>query len=440
MSGGLHMLVIGGGIGGLCLVQGLRRAGVDVSVYERDAAPGSRWEGYCIEVNPAGSRALHACLPDPLWRAFLGTAGPGGEFGFLTERLKELVVIEEPVMYPRGATDPTEDHYAVDRRTLRSLLLHGLDDAVHFGAEFVCYEATDDGRVVAIFADGRRAVGDVLIGADRASSRVRRQYLLQAHQTPLGVGGVGHKLPLTPAARAWLPPRLLRGMNSINVNAPLFLFTAVFDPPAHTPATLEEVAGPPPDGVGEPYLLGALVAELAVLPSNLMDLDSDGLRRVVDELTTGWHPLLRRMLADSDPDARTALEFAAAEPVPFWPTTIVTVLGDAIHPMPPVGGLGGNTAMRDAHLLCQLLTAADRGRLPLLDAIAHYEQEMREYGFAAVRASVHMQRQALSTGTLPTLATRSWFRLCRALSPVRRLTFAHGWDQLAAPRPWEQAP
>ena len=32
----LHVVIVGGGIGGLCLAQGLRRAGVSVAVYERD--------------------------------------------------------------------------------------------------------------------------------------------------------------------------------------------------------------------------------------------------------------------------------------------------------------------------------------------------------------------------------------------------------------------
>ena len=70
--------MIGGGIGGLCLAQGLRRSGVAVAVYERDRDPASRWEGYRIHVNPAGARSLHACLPEHLWRAFLATAAPGG--------------------------------------------------------------------------------------------------------------------------------------------------------------------------------------------------------------------------------------------------------------------------------------------------------------------------------------------------------------------------
>ena len=40
------VVIIGAGLGGLCLAQGLRTAGIPVQVYERDARPGSRWEGY----------------------------------------------------------------------------------------------------------------------------------------------------------------------------------------------------------------------------------------------------------------------------------------------------------------------------------------------------------------------------------------------------------
>jgi cation diffusion facilitator CzcD-associated flavoprotein CzcO len=33
-----HVLIVGGGIGGLCLAQGLKKAGISVAVYERDTS------------------------------------------------------------------------------------------------------------------------------------------------------------------------------------------------------------------------------------------------------------------------------------------------------------------------------------------------------------------------------------------------------------------
>jgi 2-polyprenyl-6-methoxyphenol hydroxylase-like FAD-dependent oxidoreductase len=50
--------IVGGGIGGLCLAQGLKRAGVGVAVYERDRTAETRQQGYRLDVEPDGSRAL----------------------------------------------------------------------------------------------------------------------------------------------------------------------------------------------------------------------------------------------------------------------------------------------------------------------------------------------------------------------------------------------
>jgi 2-polyprenyl-6-methoxyphenol hydroxylase-like FAD-dependent oxidoreductase len=425
MSGPGRVIVIGGGIGGLCLAQGLRRAGVDVVVHERDAAVGSRWEGYRIHINPVGARALHACLPDAVWHEFLATAGRAGDFGWLTEQLRELLVVEESIMYP-GAEDPAENHYAADRPTLRRLLLTGLEDAVQFGAEYVGYEQRADGTVLARFADGRTAVGDVLVGADGAGSRVRRQYLPQVQVAPAGAVGIAHKIWLTDEVRRALPPRLCTGMNVVHVDAPCFLFTSVFEPPPGTSA--------------RPYVLCALVTRPDLLPPDVTELDGDALRAVVDVLVASWHPQLRQALAGSDPESRGAVAFRYAEPGPAWPSTPVTVIGDAIHLMPPIGGLGGNTALRDAHLLSRLLGAAARGEQDTLAAISQYESDMRDYGAAAVRFALAQKDRALSHGTVPTTAARSWFRLCAAVPALRRRTFGPGPTDPAAPRAWEHVP
>ena len=417
----MNVIVIGGGIGGLALAQGLRGAGVPVQVYERDTGPGQRWDGYRIHVNPVGARALHACLPAPAWREFLATAGPGGDFGFLTSRLDELLVVEESIMYPGGAA-PAAGHYAADRTTLRRILATGLDEALHYGAEYVGHRTLPDGRVQARFADGRSAEGDVLVGADGAGSRLRRRYLPGVRIDDLGVVSVGHKVWLTEHTRAALPARLSTGMNVVDAGHPVSLLTAVFEPPS---------------AVSRPYLLCALIARADLLPPDLLTLDDEALRVAVDVLVARWHPALRRALAEAEPQTRNAIAFRATAPLPAWSPSPVTVLGDAIHLMPPVGGLGGNTALRDAHLLARQLAAAHRDQRDPVSAIGAYEADMREYGPAAVRRAAADAGQAASGGAVAAWRVRSWFRLCAVVPALRRRAFAGEWTSPAAPRDWE---
>src|SRR5262249_31682431 len=91
----LRVLVIGGGIGGLALAQGLRRAGVSAAVSERDRSLASRLQGSRVHISPGGSRALHECLPPHLFDAFDRTCGkPGRAIHFMTEHMKPLMSID----------------------------------------------------------------------------------------------------------------------------------------------------------------------------------------------------------------------------------------------------------------------------------------------------------------------------------------------------------
>jgi 2-polyprenyl-6-methoxyphenol hydroxylase-like FAD-dependent oxidoreductase len=66
-----------------------------------------------------------------------------------------------------------------------------------------------------------------------------------------------------------------------------------------------------------------------------------------------------------------------SRPVPAWPPSRVTLLGDAIHAMSPSRGSGANLALLDAAHLCDALT----GGGDLIAAIGAYEERMRGYGF-----------------------------------------------------------
>jgi 2-polyprenyl-6-methoxyphenol hydroxylase-like FAD-dependent oxidoreductase len=97
----------------------------------------------------------------------------------------------------------------------------------------------------------------------------------------------------------------------------------------------------------------------------------------------------------------------------------VTLLGDAIHTMTPLQGLGGKTALRDAAVLRYHLVEADRGRRGLLAAIHAYESAMLDYGFDAVQRSLQVSNAVASTN----VAGRVAFRV--VLRAADRLPWLH---------------
>ena len=56
----------------------------------------------------------------------------------------------------------------------------------------------------------------------------------------------------------------------------------------------------------------------------------------------------------------------------------------------------------------------------MLTAIADYEQQMRKYGFAAVRLSLRNARQAASGNRLSRAAFKTMLRVTNTISPLKR--------------------
>ena len=420
-----QVVVVGAGIGGLCLAQGLRKAGIEVKVFERDRAVDARLDRYRLHINPAGTRSLRACLPDAVWDRFLAAVGrPGGGFLFLDEQLHELLSIENSLMYP-ASDDSAERAYPVERRALRDVLLSDLADVVQFGKRFERYELQPNSGVTAWFTDGSSADGDLLVGADGSASQVRAQLLPRAKPDDAGAVGFGAKLPLTPQTRAWLPPELLDGETMIMTGDPFFLFTSVFEPVSE------------PEGKSA-YLLCAFVARDDACPPGIADMEGPSTQRVIADLASGWHPILRQLIVTCDPASVAMFPFASLMP-PSWPTGPVTLLGDAIHLMPPTGGIGANTAMRDARLLTRQLIAVARGQSDLTEAINGYEVEMREYSAAAARSAMTTLRQGLNTNPVQIAWERAFFRVCRVIAPLRRVSFRNHWGRHTRPQPWEES-
>ncbi len=413
-----RVVVIGAGIGGLCLAQGLRRVGVDVTVYERDQNRDARLQGYRLSIEPPGARALRECLPDALWDAFRAASGDQGDrMGVFTEQLVQLMQ-EDP---RSGSDDPDGGSHAVSRFSLRQILLSGLDDVVKFDKEFVEYRRTDAG-VTACFADGSTASGDLLVGADGARSRVCGQFLPQARRIETPAIGIGGKLPLTDEILEWLPDFLTQTKNMILPRRD-FLFTAVFrrrhsPPGTSVPNTaLQAVLQNVDDN---DYIMWAFVAHERSL-HDVAGLRGEPLRQRVEHRMRDWHPDLRRLIAESG--AVEQFKFAAAGRVRPWQSGDVTLLGDAIHYMPPVGGMGGNAALQDAATLTKAMARVQHGELTLPTALAGYEAEMLRRGFATVRETRLYTALAISRSAALRRIARGFFRLCGSVAPLRRAVF-----------------
>jgi 2-polyprenyl-6-methoxyphenol hydroxylase-like FAD-dependent oxidoreductase len=385
----LRVAVVGGGVGGLCLAQGLRRDGVEATVYERDAALGTRHQGYRIHLDGRAGRALHACLPPELYELFRATLGrPGTAVSVVDERLKVLHRTAGAGRDPRDE-DPGALSAPANRQTLREVLATGLDESLVYGRRCTGYEELADG-VRLRFADGSTAEADVLVGADGVGSSVRRQYLPDARVVDTGARCLYGKTPLTGETLALLPPALLDGFTAVIGGRAVGMASALLrfaEPPEQAAARLLPRARLSPTA---DYLMWAVTApgERFGLPDErLMALDGAALHGLARDAVAGWHPSLRALVDRAESAETFAVRISTSQPVGPWPASRVTVIGDAIHAMSPTGGSGANTALTDAALLRNELAAAARGEKPLLPAIGAYEERMREYGYAAVAAA-----------------------------------------------------
>jgi 2-polyprenyl-6-methoxyphenol hydroxylase-like FAD-dependent oxidoreductase len=156
----------------------------------------------------------------------------------------------------------------------------------------------------------------------------------------------------------------------------------------------------------------------------LSTLDGHRMRELVGRQIAGWHPDLRRMVAETPVETVTLLPIRTSVVVKQWETTNVTVLGDAIHSMTPFRGIGANTALRDAQLLARNLIAAAAGGRELSAAIHDYETQMIDYGFGAVRLSLRTAQQTISNNWIGRSMFKAALRVFAVVPPLKRKVFA----------------
>ncbi|EUB96759.1 monooxygenase FAD-binding protein [Rhizobium sp. CF080] len=407
----LKITVIGGGLGGLCLAQMLRRSNIEVAIFERDASPSDRPQGYRLHLDKDGVGALRDALPEDLLSLFEATAMRPAPFTTIVDTsLKELRRVPSgghasSLAQSRGhwLAECAPVHVNVNRATLREILLTGLDDVIRFGARFVRYEQDEEG-VTAIFDDGSAVRSDVLIGADGIRSAVRAQRLPEARTMDTGVRAIYARIPME-TAREILPKRVLADV-----------FTAASDPrkvflglgpvvfpsaPGLASARLASQACLSPERDYMVCIVGGRREHFGIEDAALRRASGAELQQVAVRMLRDWPEAAAIMPAQADPASFFAIEMHSSIPCTLDTASRVTLLGDSIHAMTPTLGRGANIAMRDAALLGHSLIAADLDEVDLSLALNAYERGMAKYGFDAVRESTALGQRLMGQDPLP---------------------------------------
>jgi 2-polyprenyl-6-methoxyphenol hydroxylase-like FAD-dependent oxidoreductase len=352
----MRVIIIGAGIGGLTAALSLHKAGLRPTVYE--AATALAPLGVGINLLPHATRELT-------------------ELG-LMENLRAIGVEIDELVYlnkwgrrlwrePRGlAAGYRWPQIAIHRGELQMMLAHMVTqrlgpDAIRMGHALERFESRCDG-VTAHFIDRRAgtaagsARADVMIGADGIHSVVRRAFY-PSEGAPKWRGGLLYRA--TTVSRV----KLLGGRSMLWAGYASRKFVAY--PIRYNPQTGESLIN--------------WICDLNHGPDEIPAPPREDWSRIGNR--ADFLPAFRRWKwPDADVEAiidgaGDVFEFPMVDrdPLPRWTFGRTTLLGDAAHPMYPIGSNGATQAIIDARVLAFHLG----GSAAIDEALASYETARR---------------------------------------------------------------
>lgn len=354
----MRAMIVGGGIGGLTAALSLHAAGIECSVVESAAV--LRPLGVGINLQPHAVREL----TELGLGADLAASGIATSYMTFTDRHGGQILA-----LPRGrAAGYRWPQYSIHRGDLQMILLAAVrerlgPEAVRTATRLESFEE-QDGAVTVHLKDARSSERvDVLIGADGIHSTVR----LRLHG---------------PDPLKWSGITMWRGVSE---GDPFLDDATVLVAGSNRSAKF--VAYPVSARArGSGKALINWVAEVNTAEPgavSMADWSREGSAADVLEHFGGWklpcldiHDVVRR--------SAQVLEYPMVdrEPLPVWGSGLVTLLGDAAHPMYPIGSNGGSQAILDARVLAHALATHEDVRRGLVA----YERERREPANALVLA------------------------------------------------------
>jgi salicylate hydroxylase len=335
-----RVAMIGGGIGGLTAANALRRAGVEVSVYE--AAGELKEIGAGVALHANAMRVLRFIGVEEAVRKVAGRTeyavtrdGITGRVISRTSRARQVELM---------GIEPATVH----RADLLDVLAAALPDGVAtLGKRCVSVESGES-SAVAKFADGTEVEADVIIGADGIHSAVRTA--LFGPDAPRFTGKICY--------RSVIPAAAVRGGVLADVAADNGQWLGPHGTIVLYPLRGEELINVVAHYDDDTYRHESWVTEC------------EGAE--VLERYAGWHESLLRLFEAGQTWYKWALY--DRDPIPAWTSGRVSLLGDAAHPMLPYLGQGACQALEDGAVLANALAASPSDPV---GALAAYERTRR---------------------------------------------------------------
>jgi salicylate hydroxylase/6-hydroxynicotinate 3-monooxygenase len=340
-TGRLTIAVVGAGMGGLAAAAALRRAGIDVAVYEQArqfARLGAGIQIGCNAMHVLRGLGLEQRLrADTFYpRSWNNRDWKTGEVLFdIRFGAEAEAAYGAPYLLAHRGDLHAALASAVPPQLVR--LEHRLTDLEH----------TADGRVRLLFENGRRVEADAAIGADGVHSIVRKRLF----------GDDAARFTGRIAYRTVYPAHRLDGFEIGNC-------TKWWGEDRHI------VVYPVKPDRSEIYFVTSQ-------PEPGFEIESWSATGDVKVLRTafeGFHPDVQRVLAACPAVHKRPL--VDREPLERWVEGGIALLGDACHPMTPYMAQGAAMAIEDAAILSRCLEGVEREGIGA--ALRRYEATRRE--------------------------------------------------------------
>ncbi|KAL1846410.1 hypothetical protein Daus18300_014253 [Diaporthe australafricana] len=343
------VLIIGAGVAGLTLAQGLRLGSVPFRIFERHARSPIK-QGHRFRISRDGQAALDSVLSPQLQDLLRRTAAE-------RHRFAPRYVDARKLDYPRPEPVDPADSMPLDRTWLRMLSSLGLEDAICYEKKFESYEIVD-GLVDVKFTDGSVVRGQLLVGADGIKSRVRKQLQPDRKLLDLERWVMWGRTPMTDDLRRGLGATdLLSWCMCLDHESNVQI---VVEPMTWSKSVRLESEAKLPDFPDYVYWV---VCTASVQYAEDLPKTAQEKKMYLDRVSETWHPALRHLLNSAAHDLSACIPVLSSKPDiqirSADRSRRVTLIGDAAHPMSPMGGSGGDTAIRNAADLAR--TLAEQG-------------------------------------------------------------------------------